>query len=80
LTLRVCGPDQQQLAVLSCLLLAAGPASIHHAMPYSEALFTAASFVGLYCLYCCHQHLLAALAFAVSTATRSNGGRKGMNG
>lgn len=66
-----------RLAAAAVALFAASPASVHHALLYTEALFTAASWAGAYCLYCRRASLgaslAAALAFAASAALRSNG-------
>jgi len=55
------------------LIFIASPASIHHSMLYTEALFTVTSWLGLYSLYCLRSSLAASLAFAASSAVRSNG-------
>ena len=70
---------RERLAVISCLLFVLNPATVHHSMPYTEAIFTAASFTGLYCMYCLGSSTLAALSFAASAATRSNG-MEGLDG
>lgn len=62
-----------RLTATAVLVFVASPASIHHSMLYTEALFTASSWLGLYCVYCKTSSLGASLAFAVSAATRSNG-------
>ncbi|KAF8073221.1 hypothetical protein HT031_000882 [Scenedesmus sp. PABB004] len=62
-----------RLACGAALLFVLSPASVHHALLYTEALFTAASWAGLYALYCRRCSGAAALAFAASAATRSNG-------
>jgi hypothetical protein len=65
--------QDDKVAATAVLVFIASPASIHHCMAYTEALFTAASWLGLYCLHCRRSSSTAALAFAVSAATRSNG-------
>jgi Gpi18-like mannosyltransferase len=65
--------QDDNVAATAVLMFIANPASIHHSMLYTEALFTASSWLGLYCLYCQNSSLCASLAFAVSAATRSNG-------
>jgi hypothetical protein len=62
-----------RLAAAAVLVFVASPASIHHSLLYTEALFTAASWGGLYALYCRGSSLGAAFAFALSAAVRSNG-------
>jgi Gpi18-like mannosyltransferase len=61
------------VAATAALLFICSPASIHHSMLYTEALFTASSWLGVYCLYCRGSSLAASLAFAGSSAVRSNG-------
>lgn len=65
--------QDDRLSATAVLFFITSPASIHHSMMYTEALFTAASWLGLYCLYCQGSSLTASLAFAASAATRSNG-------
>jgi Gpi18-like mannosyltransferase len=65
--------QDDRLSATAVLVFMLSPASIHHSMAYTEALFTAASWLGLYCLYCRGSSCTAALAFALSSATRSNG-------
>jgi hypothetical protein len=65
--------QDDKLSATAVLVFMLSPASIHHAMAYTEALFTAASWLGLYCLYCRRFSSAAALAFAVSAAITSNG-------
>jgi Gpi18-like mannosyltransferase len=65
--------QDDRLSATAVLVFVLSPASIHHSMAYTEALFTAASWLGLYCLYCRGSSSTAALAFALSSATRSNG-------
>lgn len=65
--------QDDKVSATAVLVFILSPASIHHCMAYTEALFTAASWLGLYCLYCRGSSSTAALAFAVSSATRSNG-------
>lgn len=67
--------QDDKVSATAVLVFILSPASIHHCMAYTEALFTAASWLGLYCLYCRGSSSTAALAFAVSSATRSNGAR-----
>lgn len=62
-----------RVVTTAVLMFIASPASIHHSMLYTEALFTATSWLGLYFLYCCGSSLGASLAFAASSAVRSNG-------
>lgn len=61
------------MVATAVLIFIASPASIHHSMLYTEALFTVTSWLGLYCLYCLRSSLAASLAFAASSAVRSNG-------
>jgi Gpi18-like mannosyltransferase len=65
--------QDDRLSATAVLVFVLSPASIHHSMAYTEALFTAASWLGLYCLYCWGSSSTAALAFALSSSTRSNG-------
>lgn len=65
--------QDDKLSATAVLVFMLSPASIHHCMAYTEALFTAASWLGLYCLYCRGSSSTAALAFALSSAARSNG-------
>lgn len=65
--------QDDRVVATAVLVFTASPASIHHSMLYTEALFTATSWLGLYCLYCCGSSTGASLAFAASSAVRSNG-------
>lgn len=64
---------EPRVVATAVLFFVASPASIHHSMLYTEALFTTTSWLGLYCLYCWESSLGASLAFAASAAVRSNG-------
>jgi Gpi18-like mannosyltransferase len=65
--------QNDKVATTAVLMFIVNPASIHHSMMYTEALFTTTSWLGLYCLYCQGASLGASLAFAASSAVRSNG-------
>jgi hypothetical protein len=65
--------QNDKVAATAVLMFIVNPASIHHSMMYTEALFTTTSWLGLYCLYCQGTSLGASLAFAASSAVRSNG-------
>ncbi|KAF6256425.1 GPI mannosyltransferase 2 [Scenedesmus sp. NREL 46B-D3] len=65
--------QDDKLSATAVLVFMLSPASIHNCMAYTEALFTAASWLGLYCLYCRGSSSTAALAFTLSSAARSNG-------
>lgn len=65
--------QDDRVVATAVLIFIASPASIHHSMLYTEALFTATSWLGLYLLYCCGTSCGASLAFAASSAVRSNG-------
>jgi Gpi18-like mannosyltransferase len=67
--------EDDRLAATAVILFTVNPASIHHSLLYTEALFTATSWAGLYCLYCRGCSSAASLAFAASAAVRSNGER-----
>lgn len=71
--------QDDRVVATAVLVFIASPASIHHSMLYTEALFTATSWLGLYCLYCCGSSTGASLAFAASSAVRSNGEPAGDN-
>ena len=70
ITLRLFG--SQKFAYLTWQLFCFSPATIFFIAPYSESLFCALTFVGIY--YCInYQFLLASIFFGLSGSTRSNG-------
>ena len=70
----VLGPGSDRAAATSFMFYCLTPSSIFHSMLYSESCYGLLSFAGLYCLYCRGSSLAAAMAFALASFTRSNGG------
>jgi len=63
----------ERSAAVAALFFILNPASVFHAVAYTEALFTFLSFAGLYALHARGAFWPAAAAFAASSAARSNG-------
>jgi len=63
-----------RLAAAAALLYTFNPASVFHSTLYTEALFAAASFAGLYAQYHWGSIALATLPNALASLIRSNGG------
>eukprot|EP00892_Ulva_mutabilis_P012175 jgi/Ulvmu1/932/UM102_0015.1 len=60
-------------AALAVLIMCLSPASVFLTMAYTEAIFQALTFLGVWLLINCNAPLLSALPFAASCAVRSNG-------
>jgi Gpi18-like mannosyltransferase len=61
------------LALTACVFYCCSPATVFHAMAYTEPLFGFFTTLGLYLLYCRGSLAGASLAFAASAGVRSNG-------
>ncbi len=66
------GRERRRHATLTVLLWAGGLGTVFLSAPTTEALFAAAAFSGMRAV-AARRWLLAAAAFALGTATRSNG-------
>lgn len=63
----------EQKAITAVLLMCLSPASVFLTMAYTEAVFQALTFVGIWLLIVCDAPLLSAVPFAASCLVRSNG-------
>lgn len=65
--------QDERLSALATALYCFNPASAFHAAAYTEGLFAALSFAGMWHLHRPRQYWWGVLCFALGTATRSNG-------
>ena len=65
--------QDNRLSALATALYCFNPASVFHSAAYTESLFAAASFAGMWYLHHPRQYWVGVLCFALGTAVRSNG-------
>lgn len=65
--------QDEHLSALATALYCFNPASAFHSAAYTESLFTALSFAGMWHLHRPRQYWWGVLCFALGTAARSNG-------